>query len=40
MERIRAPILEEKVVDFIIDKAKVTEKKISAEELLALPEEE
>ncbi len=40
MERIRAPLLEEKVVDFIIGKAKVTEKKITSEELLALPEEE
>jgi len=40
LERLRAPLLEEKVVDFIISKAKVTEKKISAEELLKLPEEE
>jgi trigger factor len=40
MERIRAPLLEEKVVDHIIGKAKVTEKKISAEELLKMPEEE
>jgi trigger factor len=40
MERIRAPLLEEKVIDFIIGKAKVTEKKITAEELLKLPEEE
>jgi trigger factor len=39
MERIRAPILEEKVVDHIISKAKVTEKKISSEELLKLPQE-
>jgi trigger factor len=40
LERLRAPILEEKVVDFIIGKAQTTEKKMSAEELLALPEEE
>lgn len=40
LERVRAPLLEEKVVDFIVSKATVTDKKISAEELLALPEEE
>ncbi len=40
LERLRAPLLEEKVVDFIIGKATVTDKKISAEELLKLPEEE
>jgi trigger factor len=40
MERIRAPLLEEKVVDFIVEKTKVTEKKMTAEELLALPEED
>ena len=40
MERIRAPLLEEKVIDYIIGKAKVNEKKMPAEELLKLPEEE
>ncbi len=40
IERIRAPLLEEKVVDFIFGKAKVTEKKMSGEALLNLPEEE
>ncbi|MDE1901888.1 MAG: trigger factor [Alphaproteobacteria bacterium] len=40
MERIRAPLLEEKVIDHIVGKAKVTDKKMSAEELLKLPEEE
>jgi len=40
IERIRAPILEEKVVDFIIDKAKIADKTVTAEELLAMPEEE
>jgi trigger factor len=39
MERLRAPLLEEKVVDHILTKAKVTEKKISAEELLKKTEE-
>jgi len=39
VEQLRAPILEEKVVDFIIEKAKVTEKKIDSEKLLKLPEE-
>jgi trigger factor len=39
MERIRAPLLEEKVVDYIITQAKVTEKKISSEELLKLPQD-
>ncbi len=38
IEQLRAPILEEKVVDFIIEKAKITEKKIDAEKLLKLPE--
>lgn len=39
MERIRAPLLEDKVVDFIVGQAKVTEKKISAEELMKIPQE-
>ena len=39
VEQLRAPILEEKVVDFIISKTKVTEKKIDAEKLMKLPEE-
>ncbi|MBB36209.1 MAG: trigger factor [Hirschia sp.] len=34
MAQIRAPIFEEKVVDFILENAKVTEKTISREELL------
>lgn len=40
IERIRAPILEEKVIDYIISKAKTTDKMMSADELMALPEEE
>jgi trigger factor len=39
LERIRAPLLEEKVVDYIVTQAKVTEKKISSEELLKIPQE-
>ncbi|MDX9689428.1 MAG: trigger factor [Proteobacteria bacterium] len=39
IEHLRAPILEEKVVDFILSQAKITEKKIDAEKLLKLPEE-
>lgn len=39
IEHLRAPILEEKVVDFILEKAKITEKKIDAEKLLKLPDE-
>ncbi len=39
IERLRAPLLEEKVVDYILALAKVTEKKIPAEELLKLPAE-
>ncbi len=39
IERLRAPLLEEKVVDYILALAKITEKKIDAEKLLKLPEE-
>jgi len=35
LESLRAPIFEEKVVDFIIELADVTEKKVSIEELMA-----
>jgi len=38
IERLRAPLLEEKVVDFILALAKVSEKKIDADELMKLPE--
>src|SRR5712691_6302960 len=37
---IRAPIFEEKVVDFLVELAKVTEKKVSREELLKDDEDE
>lgn len=39
IERLRAPILEEKVIDHILGKAKITERKVSAEELQKMPAE-
>jgi trigger factor len=39
IERLRAPLLEEKVVDYILTQAKVTEKKIPTEELMKKTEE-
>jgi len=38
-EALRAPIFEEKVVDFIIETAKITEKKVSVDDLRADPDE-
>ncbi|MBM3610650.1 MAG: trigger factor [Alphaproteobacteria bacterium] len=38
VEQLRAPILEEKVIQHILDKAKVTEKKVSFEELKKMVE--
>jgi trigger factor len=38
IERLRAPILEEKVVDFILAQAKIADKKMSADDLMKLPE--
>ena len=38
-EALRAPIFEEKVVDFIIELAKVTDKKVSVDDLRADPDE-
>lgn len=40
LEELRGPIIEEKAVDFIIGKVKVTDKKVTVEELLADDEEE
>ena len=40
MECIRAPLLEEKVIDYIIGKAQLTEKSLTPDELLKLAEEE
>jgi len=37
-DRLRAPILEEKVVDFVLALAKITDKKVSADELVKIPE--
>jgi len=38
--QLRAPILEDKVVDFILERATVTERKVSVEELLKLPDDD
>lgn len=38
IERLRAPILEEKVVDFVLTKANVSDKKIDPETLMTLPD--
>ncbi len=35
---LRAPIFEDKVVDFIVELAKIPERPVSPQELLALPE--
>ena len=40
VDELRGPIMEEKTVDFVLDKAKRTEKKVSVEELLAPEGEE
>lgn len=40
LESLRAPLFEEKVIDFVLGVAKVTEKKVSLEELQADDEEE
>jgi trigger factor len=40
LESLRAPIFEEKVVDFIISQAKVTDQTVSVEELLRDPDED
>jgi len=40
LQELRGPILEEKAVDLILDKVKMTEKKVTAEELIAANEEE
>ena len=39
MASLRAPIFEEKVVDFIIEMANVTEREVSVEELYREPED-
>ena len=40
LESLRAPLFEEKVVDFIVELAEVTEKEVSAEDLLKAIEED
>jgi trigger factor len=40
LAQLRAPIFEEKVVDYIVEKAKVTDKSVSREELIAAAEAE
>jgi trigger factor len=40
MAGIRAPIFEDKVIDFILEMAKVTDRSVTPEELMADPEEE
>ena len=40
MQAIRAPLMEDKVVDFILEMANITEKKVSIEELTKDPDEE
>jgi trigger factor len=38
LDRLRAPIFEDKVVDFIVELAKVEERRVTPDELLALPD--
>jgi trigger factor len=40
MEQLRGPLFEDKVVDFILELAKVTDKPVTADELMADPEAE
>jgi trigger factor len=40
LQQLRAPLYEDKVVDYILELAKVNERKVSAEELLRDPEED
>ena len=39
LAELRAPIFEDKVVDFVLDKAQPVEKKVSRDELFQKPEE-
>lgn len=39
MQELQAPIFEEKIIDYILELAKVTDRKVTTEELLADPEE-
>jgi trigger factor len=39
LAELRAPIFEDKVIDFILELVKLTEKKVSSEELFKLPDD-
>ena len=38
IDALRAPIFEDKVIDFIVELAKVGERKVTPQELLAMPD--
>ena len=40
LQQLRAPLFEEKVVDYILERAELTDKKISKEKLMEDPEGE
>ena len=40
MQELQAPIFEEKIIDYILELAKVTERSVTTEELLADPEQD
>ena len=40
MQELQAPIFEDKVVDFIVEMAKLTDRKVTIEELMADPDNE
>ena len=40
MAGLRAPLFEDKVIDFMLEMAEVTERKVTPEELMAMPEED
>ena len=40
MQELQAPIFEEKIVDYILEMAKVTERTVTIEELMADPDGE
>ncbi len=39
MQELQAPIFEDKVVDFIVEMAKLTDRKVAIEELMADPDD-
>ncbi len=40
MDSLRAPLIEDRVVDFMLEMAKLTERKVTREELLRDPDDE